>query len=338
MSTPDGRPGRGSGDGAGWDVASASVIGSFHIREQLVNQDSVRTWVSDDGASAVLAVADGHGHHLHFRSEVGAALATRCTLDVLTAIAESDPDLGPETAAERIVERWLAAVADHTQAEPFRPDQYVTDPLLPYGATLLAVLVTGSRLLALQIGDGDTVAVHGSGEAFRPIPEDPSLDGIHTASLCQPDPLSSFRFADIDLGDDPVRLVYLCTDGFGKARVDPVGWWRQTGEELDRFTADRGAAWVAEQLPSWLAEPAEIGGDDTTLALASRRTAGSSRAAAPAPLPDTVDVPVPTPGAWDEPTDAHADNVTPTTSDRPATGAEAAPRPDEADTLDVPYS
>ena len=50
----------------------------------------------------------------------------------------------------------------------------------------------------------------------------------------------------------------------------------------------RFLGWVREQLPEWLAEPALIGGDDTTMALLVRNdVAGIDR-------PDLVDtVPVP---------------------------------------------
>ncbi len=258
----------------GWGVADATVIGSYHIREQLPNQDRALTWTSPDGGSAVITVADGHGHHAHFRSDVGADLATRCLLDVLVA-ALPEPDL--VAVATEVVARWQAAVEAHVEAEPFLPTDFVRDVYTPYGATLLAVATTPTRLFALQVGDGDLVAVRASGEAFRPVPEDPSLDGIHTASMCQPDPLSSFRYATVDLddGSDPVALAFVCTDGFGKARVDAGGWWRQTGEELVGFVRDRGLPWVAEQLPGWLEEPAQIGGDDTTLAVVARVPAAS---------------------------------------------------------------
>ena len=65
-------------------------------------------------------------------------------------------------------------------------------------------------------------------------------------------------------------LAFQCTDGFGSSRVDATGWWQQTGEELVRFGREHGLGWVAEQLPGWLVEPAQVGGDDTTLAILSR--------------------------------------------------------------------
>ena len=278
--------------GPGWGTTSATVMGSMHVRLHLPNQDSARTWVSDDGASAVIAVADGHGHHAHFRSDVGADLATRCALD---ALRRALPHPDPAAVAATIVGDWRDAVAAHLEAEPLPADQRVSDPLLPYGATLLALAVTDTHLVSLQVGDGDTVAVRASGETFRPLPDDPDLDGIHTASLCQPDPLSSLRHTTVALHDDPIALAYLCTDGFGKARVDADGWWRTTGTELVGFVRDRGLTWVAEQLPDWLDEPARIGGDDTTLALVARVavTVAPAATTTPAPAPETVPITLP---------------------------------------------
>lgn len=256
---------------ASWEAVSGTHIGSVHVRDGQPLQDSVRTWAQD--GTAVAAVADGHGHRDHFRSDIGAQLATQAATDALVAALPGFTDSAaahralPDVAA-RLLEDWLRRVGEHTAAHPFQVDQ--PDPLRPYGTTLLAMAVTGDVLAMLQIGDGDTVVVSGDGHAARPLPEDPFLDGVRTASLCQPDPLSALRVAAIDVRTDDVVLAFQCTDGFGASRVDAQGWWQQTGEELVRFTRDRGLPWVAEQLPVWLEEPARVGGDDTTLALLAR--------------------------------------------------------------------
>ena len=137
--------------------------------------------------------------------------------------------------------------------------------------------VVGDALAFFQIGDGDTVVVDGSGNASRPLPEDPDLDGVSTASLCQPNPLQSLRAAALDVRQSDVVLAFQCTDGFGSSRVDAEGWWRQTGEELVRFSRERGFDWVAGRVPGWLEEPAAVGGDDTTLALMGRTDLASRR-------------------------------------------------------------
>ncbi|WP_134738347.1 protein phosphatase 2C domain-containing protein [Nocardioides sp. 503] len=255
-----------------WTALSGTHIGSVHVREDLPLQDAHEVRV--DEHSAVAVVADGHGHHVHFRSDVGARLAVRIAADLL---ADAAPHLtavrGEEVLAgvgAALVERWTAEVLEHLRDHPVEPAVAARGALLPYGTTIVAMVATDDLLGVLQVGDGDAVVVGADGRAARPLPEDPALDGTRTTSLCQEDPLDALRVAVVDTGADDVALAYVCTDGFSAARVDPDGWWQQTGAELVAFTREHGVAWVAERLPGWLEEPARIGGDDTTLALLVR--------------------------------------------------------------------
>lgn len=260
-----------------WTALSGTHIGSVHVRDGLPLQDSHQVRVVDD--SAVIAVADGHGHRLHFRSDVGSALAVGISVELLTAAL---PRLGDQATAPAVlhevgtelISRWTRAVHEHVAAQPFTGDDLTlvdpADPGLvtrPYGSTVLAMVATDALLGVVQIGDGDAVVVTSGGASLRPVPEDPDLDGSRTTSLCQPDPGASLRVGALDLRAEDLVLGYLCTDGFSTSRVDTDGWWRQTGEELVGFARQHGFAWIEQRLPGWLEEPAAIGGDDTTLAL-----------------------------------------------------------------------
>ena len=281
-----------------WTTLSGTTIGSVHVRDQLPIQDAVLTWSDQALGHAVIAVADGHGHKFHFRSDTGAALAVVSAVEELRRVVPelTAPD---ETARDRvsqagaaIVETWTAKVRHHLAANPYSPAEdelgASADPLRAYGSTILAAAAAGDVMVFLQIGDGDSVLVSSDGTASRPLPEDPDLDGLHTSSLCQPRPLDALRVGVVDAAADRAALVFLCTDGFGRSRVDSQGWWRQTGEQLLEFARSRGLGWVREQLPEWLAEPALIGGDDTTMALLVRNdVAGIDRP----DLADTVPVP-----------------------------------------------
>ena len=277
--------------GTTWSTLSASTIGSVHVRDQLPLQDAVHTWSDQESGQAVVAVADGHGHKLHFRSDTGAALAVVSAVEemrrLLRALADpatrDDPD-GQRAvelafqAGAALVETWVAKVHHHLEAHPYSPDEVDAgaqdDPLRAYGSTILVAGAVGDTLVFLQLGDGDSVAVSTRGEASRPLPEDPDLDGLHTTSLCQAQPLDALRCAVVDAQVEDIGLVFLCSDGFGRSRVDADGWWRQTGEQLLDFSRTKGLGWVSDQLPEWLAEPALIGGDDTTMALLVRSDLG----------------------------------------------------------------
>lgn len=257
---------------ARWEVAAATEIGAMHVREHLPNQDSSAVWAAPDATAAVAVVADGHGHHAHFRSDVGSALAAAITEELLVAAVGSGGNaVDPAIVAREVVAAWRDAVLAHVAEHPLRSDERLRGELVPYGTTLVAAVASGGRLGVLQVGDGDAVVVRTSGEVLRPLPEDPmSSDGVHTASLCQPDPLSSLRTTVLDLDDDPLALVLVTTDGLGKATPGRPDWWEQTGRTLAAALADAGPAGVRERLAAQVTEAAGLGGDDTTLAVLAR--------------------------------------------------------------------
>ena len=55
----------------------------------------------------------------------------------------------------------------------------VIDPVIAYGSTLLAGLLTSRTLVLVQIGDGDILSVDASGVSSRPFPHDEQDDGDH---------------------------------------------------------------------------------------------------------------------------------------------------------------
>lgn len=299
----------------GWTVLSGSRIGSVHVRDELPIQDAVLTW--SDGDQAVVAVADGHGHRDHFRSDTGSALAVVSAVEELRRLLPELDERATEEleelvrdAAAAIVDTWVAKVEHHIEANPFSPGEADSgasaDPLRPYGTTILAAAASGDLLAFLQIGDGDSVLVSARGEAWRPLDDDPHLDGVHTSSLCQPNPLRALRVAVVDARIDDVALAFLCTDGFGTSRVDAEGWWRQTGEQLVDFGRRRGLDWIADQLGTWLEEPALIGGDDTSMAIIVRPDLGNhavgDEVTEPASETERLEIPetVPVPTVDDE--------------------------------------
>jgi Protein phosphatase 2C len=263
---------------ARWVAASASQIGSIHIRDGTPTQDAHRTWTGD--GAAVIAVADGHGHSAHFRSAVGAELAAALALETLSraALDMADPALAEsvlrDSVGPNLVDQWNKGALKHIQETPFDPKEQQLlfggtdlDLLRAYGSTVIAMVATADTLGVIQLGDGDAVVAFGDGDIVRPLPEDPDLDGNRTTSLCQADPLRSLRVRALDLRERPVSLAFIATDGFGAPRIDQSGWWMQTAIELVDLCARHGFGYISGKLPDWLDEPATYGGDDTTLAL-----------------------------------------------------------------------
>ncbi len=265
-----------------WLALAATCRGSLHGPSG-INQDACATCV--EGEIAAVAVADGHGHRAHFRSEIGSRFAADLTVDLAMEAARAASDashlrsLLDEQLAPSLVSGWQQRVREHVRLHPFSADDRVAltgsgeeAVLRPYGSTVIALVATSSCLGVVQLGDGDAVVAFAAGEASRPLPEDPQLDGIHTTSLCQLDAQQYVRATALDVRASEVALAFAATDGFGAPQVDGTGWWRQVGAELVTHLRIHGAAWMAAKLPEWLIEPAETGGDDTTFALLLNQT------------------------------------------------------------------
>jgi len=259
-----------------WRAFAATQMGSSHRINGLPNQDASLTSVAD--GLAVAAVADGHGHRTHFRSREGAWMAVETVGALMSAArgldAESLDDLLAGSVRAELVQGWRDRVLRHAAEHPCTSSELAllggdtADHLvLAYGTTVVVAVSTGAALGLLQLGDGDAVVTFTDGEVVQPLPDDPMLDGHRTTSLCQPDALRSVRTAVLDLSVRPVSLAFVATDGFGSPRLDTDGWWVQVGRELNTHVGAHGADYVEQKLPDWLVEPAETGGDDTTVAI-----------------------------------------------------------------------
>lgn len=256
-----------------WQPIAATATGSVHQRDGEPAQDSSATWAED--GCAVVAVADGHGHPAHYRSGTGSRFAAEIACDLLaTAVRDfGDAEQTAQLLADRIgpalIEGWTAACLSDARRHP-GPGAARPPELLAYGTTVIAMAASPQVVAVLQLGDGDAVIAAGDGEVWRPLPEDPDLHGVVTTSLCQPDPLRSLRSTAMPVHRDDLVLGFVSTDGFGVPREDPERWWVQVGQQLVGHLQRHGTDWIASRLPGWLVEPAEYGGDDTTVGVLMR--------------------------------------------------------------------
>jgi len=241
---------------------------------------------SGSGDRLVVAVADGHGSSVHFRSDVGSSLAVAVALSLGQGLLASLPARGhllahpADDLAAGIAAAWdRATVADLTR-RPFsvrelealeaahgpRGSQAIaSNPLLAYGTTLILAIVAGGEALLLQIGDGDVLAVTPA-MVTRPVPEDPRLFGGETTSLCLPDANLDFRLGRVRAADGERALLVLATDGFKNAYVDDEGFFSAGPPIL--ACAERGGLEAVEQnLGLWLTEAGLRSGDDVSAAV-----------------------------------------------------------------------
>jgi hypothetical protein len=258
---------------SGWQAVAAVARGVAHAARGRAVQDAVRTARGADGVT-VVAVADGHGHARHFRSETGAVLAVDAACSqalrrlpaLLVADAARPQRAVRQSFVPQLVEHWRAAVAGHLVQLPYT--EPVEDPFVPYGTTLVMAAACPPWLLCLQIGDGDVLVVRPDGTSFTPVPPDASLDGRRTTSLCQADAAASVRLAVVDLRREDVAVVLLATDGYGNAQRED-DWQPEVGADLAELAAGHGPDWFAGQLPLWaeLCASGAGSGDDTSIAL-----------------------------------------------------------------------
>jgi hypothetical protein len=282
-----------------WQAVTASVRGAAHIRSGAPNQDAARIWQGNgQNLPLVLAMADGHGGASYTRSHIGAAYAVNTAVRVLARDLLPrllTPGVAPDlTLVKRTCDEWLPKVlvrlwqervGRYTQRYPFAPEEITSPPsdgrnkadesLTPYGATLVAALLTEHFHLYLQLGDGDILTVAADGVVSRPaLPEDARLLGNETTSLCMADGWHNMRLAfqpkmafQPVIGEMPA-LILLSTDGYSNSFVDSASFEQIGSDFLSAIRTD-GLPAVGEQLPNWLAQTSVAGsGDDITVALA----------------------------------------------------------------------
>src|SRR6266699_4357201 len=197
-----------------WGVLGATVCGASHIQANKPNQDAI-LWKQGDqaGLPLMLAISDGHGSEKYFRSHIGADFAVKIAVDEMDSMVRQVPfpvtnftlvkQLFTEELPKGIVARWQKEMKQHWEDHPLTKEEWevlrkkenasalatiLSNPTIPYGATLLAVLVTPSFILYLQLGDGDIIMVSESGRAIKIMQADKRLVANETTSLCSTTP------------------------------------------------------------------------------------------------------------------------------------------------------
>ena len=317
-----------------WLALTATHRGAAHQLNGMPNQDAVGVrQIQPDGL--VTAIADGHGHHRHFRSARGSELAVTIAgqvaeelaarLDDFEAAGQIEADV-LSTLVPAITSRWRAAAHDDLAREPFTIAEeearaFADDVLIAYGTTLLLAITWRNWLVLTQIGDGDIVCIRPDGRALLPVPGDPSLDGRQTTSLCGPRAEQEFRAAVVNTAITPLLGVLLATDGYGNAQVAEP-WPDAVSSDLAELIGDSQPEWLAEQLPLWASQCASTdgSGDDTTIALLVAPSAAAlrqeeTRRQQQATVPPADEFPA-------EATSATAESAVPAVADTPAAGSD----------------
>ena len=271
-----------------WSVLAQSVRGAAHCRSGQPNQDAGETHPAEGfGLPLMLAVSDGHGSPKSFRSDRGSRFAVSVAIDetkrFIAGLPSGEIDIKRAAADQlpgALVQGWEQRVRLDLADQPFTEEEerrvtaqcgaaawrsLLENPLVAYGATLLAAVATASFLLLVQIGDGDIVTVSPSGCADRPLKSDARLFAGETTSLCLDDAVESFVVGAFRLDRNRPALVLLSTDGYVNSYREDSGFLK-VGSDLLTMIREEGIESVQRDLPAWLDEVSVLGsGDDVTL-------------------------------------------------------------------------
>jgi serine/threonine protein phosphatase PrpC len=286
-----------------WSVAVGTARGSSHVRKNLPNQDAHQVHIAD--GVTVAAVADGHGGDRYVRSDRGSRAAVDTAVVVASrwwqqrGAALRVDQLATAATAElvpELVAAWRSQVLGDWAANPPTEEENAragtdisVEPILSYGATLLCVVLSDDVALITQLGDGDVFAYQ-SGTLIQPLPDDDRLVAGVTTSLCLESAAADFRVAAIPAAG--LDLVIVATDGYGNSFADP-DWRERVADDLVRQLAGRPAAALDPNLDSWVADSADAGGDDVTVAVITRDPAAvTSTSSTPAPSAAPAAAPV----------------------------------------------
>ena len=286
-----------------WEVFGASVTGSIHCKTGRANEDAL-LWNHNSTSvnGPILAVSDGHGSAKCFRSQLGSKFATEAAVtQLLWARGALQDNLNAfkqdakEQLTRQIHRSWRESVLDDIHETPFTESernalilkggkeawrQVLTNPLLAYGATLLAVVTSPGFVLTLRLGDGDILIVDNSGVVTRVCTASEMQIGEETLSLCAPDANECFMVNFHEVSENSPALIVLSTDGYSNSFQDEESFLK-VGSDLLAILKEEGVDSLKKSIPYWLEESSRLGsGDDVTLGVVATPIAFRSEATA----------------------------------------------------------
>jgi len=276
-----------------WNVTGGTRRGMSHVQSDLKNQDAIRYLVSREAATVVLAVADGHGSDLCFRSDVGSRIAVETAVEVLTGFANTGRcEFGYNiryqdgaALAEKLTQSWRTAVNRDLGSEPITKTEWGNlvarqgwqgrdiierHPELAYGSTILAVLATETYVLSMQLGDGDILFLDSQGRTRRAIPENDRVVVKSMPSLWWQNAAAEMRIHLHHGVADLPALILAATDGYAKSCEYNKEFLNIGSHYLETARAE-GYDRVEKRLEGFLNEASSYkGADDITVGVISR--------------------------------------------------------------------
>ena len=221
-----------------YNAYNCTVIGQRYLDKGKPCEDSSISYNNNNIHIAI--VADGHGDKKCFRSNIGSKLACDISLEKLKDFSFAlqnenvESSIFDSSKSEKLISNlfcsivgcWKERVLEHLSDNPPSDEEYESAGSNNaaiykaskglshiYGTTLIAMLMTETYLLFLHQGDGRCVVMYDDGRIEQPVPWDPRCEGRNTASLCDEDVLSHWRYHLVNLSEESIVACYSVSDG-----------------------------------------------------------------------------------------------------------------------------
>jgi protein phosphatase 2C-like protein len=281
-----------------WHAIGCSVRGARHIENGMPNQDAIKmmiatttTSLQSNNNAIILAIADGHGNSINFRSAIGARFAVEIACQKLLGIAGQVAtftniamfnDIVQNSLPRILSQEWHLTVDNHFKSNPLTSGELTQlnndakikeriskEPKIAYGTTLLCALLSEQFVILAQIGDGDILTVNEVGKVIRPILQDGEarVEKEMINSLYMHESWNGFKIVFLREPQTFPRLIMLTTDGYKNSYHDENAFCRVAIEYMTMIQ-EKGLQDVSSKLGKITSEISKEGsGDDITIGL-----------------------------------------------------------------------
>ena len=133
-----------------------------------------------DEKKAIAIISDGHGDKRCYRANYGSKLACYAALEILKPQQDFNEAMLRQLS-KQIIRRWQEKVQKHYQDHPTM--QWESDIYLAYGTTLSIVVLTDSKMIVMNVGDGKCMVRFEDGTFLSVI----QSESLSPDSLCDED-------------------------------------------------------------------------------------------------------------------------------------------------------
>ena len=143
-----------------YNVICENVVGIKNIFRKKDSQDSYK-YIKDKDF-IIACVCDGHSTDFFENSKIGAEIGCECFIDESIKILNYDIKLDNNTISSlksNIYSNWMDKVGRHYYTNKCRARKV---EYIKYSTTMVGIIITNEKLVAIRIGDGNIVVKEGN--------------------------------------------------------------------------------------------------------------------------------------------------------------------------------